>query len=87
MKAYFPLYSFIISIGLVAIGVFMLIDNTAVFRLIMIVGTISALLLSYFSEKGKWRYLSFGFAILVSIVYYIGVEFIGFMFRNGGFGN
>ncbi|MFE4130569.1 hypothetical protein [Peribacillus sp. YIM B13482] len=87
MKAYFPLYSFIISIALVVIGVFMLIDNTAVFRSIMIVGTISALLLAYFSEKGKWRSLSFGFTILVSIVYYIGVEFIGFLFRSGGFGN
>lgn len=88
MKSKFPLLSFIISIALIAywFGTWFFIPfNVTLFRILSIVGTITALLLAYVSEKGRWRNFAFGVAILISIIYYIVVELMRLLFRGNGF--
>ncbi|MGJ7922888.1 hypothetical protein [Neobacillus sp. LXY-4] len=59
--------------------------DVTLFRIIMIIGTLSSLILFILSPLGKWKTVSLAISIILTFFYFLGVELLRVLFQGNGF--
>jgi len=62
-----------------------LIIPAPIIRIIINLGIIVSFVLALLSPKGKWKNAALTVVIIIGLLYLIGIELMGFLFRGNGF--